>query len=121
MRFALPAFLLVACHAPTKDGPALTDDTGGACDPTVASLDVPDFHAAPLPLTVHVSPAEIDPASDQQPEDDHVVMVLEDGPTLAPLFVMLPGTDGHPANNLHLLTIAAQSGYRAIGLAYRRT
>lgn len=110
--------LLVACTPPSSDSGAEARDTAAACDPGVPSLDVPDFHGAWDLQQVSVSPAEIDPATDLQPEDEHYVFVLADGPTRDELFVMLPGTDGRPANNTRLLTLAAESGYRAIGLAY---
>lgn len=111
-------WMLIAC-TPDPDAPGDTDpsaDTDPACDPAVPSLTIPDFLA---PLDEYsVVPSEIDPATDQQAEDVHKIFVLKSGATLAPLFVMLPGTDGRPANNQHVLSVAAHSGYRAIGLAY---
>jgi hypothetical protein len=54
-------------------------------------------------------------------DEPHFVIV---GPHLsadAPLFVFMPGTHGKPANVTTILSIAAQRGYRAIGLSYDDT
>jgi hypothetical protein len=34
------------------------------------------------------------------------------------LFLYLPGTDGRPEGDVHLLNVATEQGYRAIGLEY---
>ncbi len=92
-------------------------DTGADCDATVPTIALPDFTAA-APYTYQtVSPSAIDPETDVNADYEHQVF-YPDTPTRAELLVYLPGTDGKPANGLHLLDIAARSGYRAIGLAY---
>jgi hypothetical protein len=48
---------------------------------------------------------------------DHHVWLIEGGPATA-LIVLLPGTDGTPSNGREIGRVAAEQGYRVIGLMY---
>jgi hypothetical protein len=67
----------------------------------------------------YIYPSETDP-NIKQHNDANVVLRPKnmDG---APLMVFLPGTDGKPENAKLLLSVAAEQGYRAIGLEYNDT
>lgn len=92
--------------------------SSGSCDATVPSIDVPDVKMLDAAHVV-VPPSMIDSATDMEPQKSHQVFVPNDpAARRSQLFVMLPGTDGSPANNQNILRIAATAGFRAVGLAY---
>lgn len=92
--------------------------SGGTCDATVPTIDVPDVKTLDAAHIV-VPPSALDPATDMDPQRSHHVFVPNDPNARRPqLFVMLPGTDGSPGNNQNLLRIAATAGFRSVGLAY---
>jgi len=98
-------------------GTSDTGDTASACDATVPTIALPDFTAAAPYVYETVAPSLLDPETDLNPDYEHQVFA-PDTPSRAELVVYLTGTDGTPSRNLHLLDIAARSGYRTIGLAW---
>jgi hypothetical protein len=105
----------------TTPGPGLppTEPAAPTGIPTPArDFALPDFGAPFSSEKRVISPADIDPATDAVPEKQHVVIYPTGRPLLDPLFVFLSGSGGQPTNNDRILTIAGQTGYRVIGLAY---
>lgn len=63
-----------------------------------------------------IRPSEVDPAIVHYDEPN--VVIADGANDTPPLVVFLPGTEGRPQNVLPLLRVAADQGYRVIGLSY---
>lgn len=105
----------VAMRDGTADGAAdaSAGDGGAGC----VAVPRPDFRAALDATERTIAPRDVDARTTLLPDSLHKVWVPR-APSRPQLFVMLPGTDGRPANNSNLLRIAARAGFRTIGLAY---
>ena len=119
--FTTTLLLLTACsgRGGAKDSES-TADTAGDCDPTIASIELPDFHAE-LDVTVfEIDPAEIDPESDNFPASHHRIWIPSDMSqvTREELFVIIPGTGNQPNAFDDIANVAVRSGYAVIGLAW---
>jgi hypothetical protein len=68
-------------------------------------------------VTYRIRPSSIDSTVRRYDELNYVVFDSTAGPN-APLLVFLPGTGGRPLNTSEFSNVAAQQGYRVIGLAY---
>lgn len=64
-----------------------------------------------------VRPSLADPAV-RQFDDTSIAITAKAMPADAPLVVFMPGTGGKPENTLPVLQVAAQQGYRVLGLEY---
>ena len=68
-------------------------------------------------VTYRVRPSAVD-TSIKRFDQDHYVAFARDAKPDAPLLIFLPGTGGRPLNTTLFANIAAQQGYRVIGLDY---
>jgi hypothetical protein len=112
--------LLLACagrdHADVVD----TDTASSDCDPSVPSIDLPDFRSDAGLTNVVLRPTDIDPESDNYAGSNHSLWVSSD-PAVArrdELLVMLPGTRNTPDGFDEVAKIAARAGYPVIVLAW---
>lgn len=94
------------------------EDTGSDCDPTVASLQVPDMHADVGIVQAEIVPSAIDPETDRFPQSHHTLMVPTGIERRDELFLMLPGTGNHGTAFDAVATVAAHAGYAVLVLAY---
>jgi len=97
----------------TPDATPADADAGGC-----GSYTVPQFVARPEADQRRFQPSAIDPATALFPGKEHFVVYPRGIPLRPELFVMLGGSEGAPQQNTNIYRIAAQAGYRVIGLAY---
>lgn len=86
--------------------------------PGARAQGTPDDSAAnPALVRYRVKPSSIDP-SVRSFDFPHYVVFSKTVKADAPLLVFLPGTGGRPANTTAFENLAAEQGYRVIGLQY---
>jgi len=89
--------------------------------PLLLALGVPlraqNVTAASSLVTYRITPSAIDP-SVRRFDEPHYVVFDRAARSDAPLLVFLPGTGGRPQNTSAFANLAAQQGYRVIGLEY---
>jgi hypothetical protein len=83
----------------------------------VPALHAQDTTQSNALVTYRIKPSAIDP-SVRDFDEPHYVVFARTVKSDAPLLVFLPGTGGRPLNTTAFSNVAAEQGYRVIGLEY---